>query len=87
MCYLKIDVRHSTCQGGGAFWSLLSHVRELPAGDYIELLTDDEMAGSDIPAWVGKRHWKVTRRQRDGYARFRIERPSEASGSRARRVA
>ncbi len=77
MRYLKIDVRKSTCQGGGALWSLLSHVRDLPPGDSIELLTDDSMAEGDIPAWVHKRHWKVARRQLKGYARFVIERPRE----------
>lgn len=83
MCYLKIDVRKSTCQGGGALWSLLSHVRDLPPGDFIELLTDDSMAADDIPAWVHKRHWNVTRRQRGGYARFTIERPRELVGEKA----
>ncbi|HYM95768.1 MAG TPA: sulfurtransferase TusA family protein [Candidatus Sulfotelmatobacter sp.] len=84
MRYLKIDVRQSTCPGGGALWSLLSHVRELPPGDSIELLTDDSMATTDIPAWVHKRHWKVVRRQRDGYARFVIERPRELVGQQGR---
>jgi TusA-related sulfurtransferase len=73
--YLKLDVRKSTCPGGGALWSLLSHVRDLPAGDTIELLTDDYMAGADIPAWVHRRHWTVTRQQRDGYVKFAIRRP------------
>lgn len=76
MRYLKIDVRKSTCPGGGALWSLLSHVRDLPAGDSIELLTDDYMAAGDIPAWVHKRDWKVSRHQRAGYTRFLIQRPS-----------
>jgi TusA-related sulfurtransferase len=75
MRYLKIDVRKSTCQGGGALWSLLSHVRDLPPGDSIEVLTDDYMAGIDIPAWVKRRRWKVARRQRNGYMTFVIERP------------
>ena len=75
MRYMKIDVRSSTCRGGGALWSLLSHVRELPAGDSIEVLTDDYMAGMDIPAYVSKRHWSVTLQNRRGYARFVIERP------------
>ena len=75
--YLKLDVRKSTCQGGGALWSLLSHVRDLPPGDAIEIFTDDYMASADIPAWVKKRHWKVTRQQRDGYVKFMIERPRE----------
>lgn len=73
--YMKLDVRRSTCPGGGALWSLLSHVRELPAGDTIELLTDDYMANTDIPGWVTKRHWKVSRVSRDGYLKFTIERP------------
>jgi len=79
--YLKLDVRKSTCQGGGALWSLLSHVRDLPPGDAIEIFTDDYMASTDIPAWVKKRHWKVTRHQRDGYAKFMIERPRELASA------
>lgn len=75
MRYMKLDVRKSTCPGGGALWSLLSHVRELPAGDTIELFTDDYLASSDIPAWVSKRHWKVSRQPRAGYVKFTIERP------------
>lgn len=79
MRYLKLDIRQSTCPGGGALWSLLSHVRDLPPGDSIEVLTDDYLAGTDIPAWVKKRNWKVARRQRDGYTRFVIERPREVA--------
>lgn len=75
MRYLKLDVRKSACQGGGALWSLLSHVRDLPSGDSIEIYTDDYMASADIPAWVKKRNWTVTRHQRDGYVKFMIERP------------
>jgi TusA-related sulfurtransferase len=78
MRYLKLDVRSSTCPGGGALWSLLSHVKDLPPGDSIELLTDDYMAKSDIPAWVHRRQWKVSRRQRRGYAQFVIERPASS---------
>lgn len=58
---------------------MLSHVRDLPPGDSIEVLTDDYLAGTDIPAWVKKRNWKVARRQRDGYTRFVIERPREVA--------
>lgn len=79
MTYLKLDIRKSTCPGGGAIWSLLSHVRDLPEGDAIELFTDDYMASTDIPDWVKKRHWRVTRRQRDGFVKFLIERPREAA--------
>lgn len=77
MCYLKLDVRNSTCPGGGAIWALLSHVRDLPPGDSIELFTDDSMADLDVPAWVMKRHWNVRRQHRRGYTRFLIERPIE----------
>jgi TusA-related sulfurtransferase len=73
--YLRLDVRKSTCPGGGGLWALLSHVRDLPPGDTIEILTDDYMAGADIPAWVAKRNWKVKRQRRDGYLKFMIERP------------
>jgi TusA-related sulfurtransferase len=82
MRYLKIDIRKSTCPGGGALWSLLSHVRDLPPGDSIEVLTDDNLADSDIPAWVKKRRWNVARRQRAGYATFVIERPRESASDR-----
>jgi TusA-related sulfurtransferase len=82
MRYLKIDIRKSTCPGGGALWSLLSHVRDLPPGDSIEVLTDDNLADSDIPAWVKKRRWNVARRQRVGYATFVIERPRESTSDR-----
>ena len=75
--YLKLDVRKSTCPGGGALWSLLSHVRDLPPGDAIEIFTDDYMASADIPAWVRKRQWTVTRHRQDGYVKFVIERPRE----------
>ncbi len=79
MRYLKLDVRKSTCQGGGALWSLLSHVRDLPPGDTIELFTDDYMAESDIPAWVKRRQWKVKQQLRDGYVRFDIQRPANGA--------
>ena len=79
MRYLKLDVRKSTCPGGGALWSLLSHVRDLPPGDTIELLTDDYMAESDIPAWVKRWQWKVKRQTRDGYVKFEIQRPSDGA--------
>jgi TusA-related sulfurtransferase len=83
---MKIDVRSSTCQGGGALWSLLSHVRELPPGDSIEVLTDDHMAGMDIPAYVRKRRWSVTLQKRRGYARFVIERPKRSLRGTSRRI-
>ena len=81
MRYLKLDIRKSTCQGGGAIWSMLSHVRDLPPGDTMEILTDDYTAGADIPAWVKKRHWRVTSHERDGYFKFLIERPRELASA------
>jgi TusA-related sulfurtransferase len=54
-------------------------VRDLPPGDTIEIFTDDYMASIDIPAWVRKREWKVTRNQRDGYVKFMIQRPPEVA--------
>ncbi|HXJ48434.1 MAG TPA: sulfurtransferase TusA family protein [Candidatus Acidoferrum sp.] len=81
MIYLKLDIRKTSCQGGGALWSLLSHVRDLPPGDTIEIFTDDYMASADIPAWVKKRHWKVTPHRRDGYVKFMIERPRELASA------
>jgi len=82
MRYLRLDIRKSTCPGGGAIWSLLSHVRDLPPGDSIEVLTDDDLADTDIPAWVKRRRWQVSRSQRDGYAKFVIERPHETASDR-----
>jgi len=41
------------------------------------------LADTDIPAWVKRRHWKMTRRQRDGYAKFVIEPPRQAAPDRA----
>ena len=76
MRYMKIDIRRSTCPGGGALWALLSHVRELPAGDSIEILTDDYMADTDIPAYVGRRGWVVTRERRRGYLSYVVDRPA-----------
>ena len=81
MRYLKLDIRRSTCPGGGALWSMLSHVRDLPPGDTMEILTDDYMADADIPAWVKKRHWKLTSQKRDGYFKFLIERPRELAST------
>ena len=77
MSYLKLDIRNSTCPGAPAIWALLSHVRDLPPGDSIELFTDDSMAEIDVPAWVKKRNWNVRRQHRRGYLRFLIERPLE----------
>lgn len=79
MRYMKLDVRNSTCPGGGAIWALLSHVRDLPTGDSIELLTDDYMAETDIPAWLNRRGWQVKSQHRDGYTKFTIQRPLQAA--------
>jgi TusA-related sulfurtransferase len=81
LTYLKLDIRKTSCQGGGAIWTLLSHVRDLPPGDKIEIFTDDYMASADIPAWIEKRHWKVTHRQQDGYVKFTIQRPRELAAA------
>lgn len=72
---MTIDLRNSTCRGGGAIWALLSHVRDLPPGDSIEILTDDYSAGTDIPSYVRRRHWTVARQQRRGYIKFVVGRP------------
>jgi TusA-related sulfurtransferase len=77
---MKIDVRNSTCPGGGAIWSLLSHVRDLAPGDSIEILTDDYSAGTDIPSYVRRRNWTVSRQQRHGYTRFVVGRPLSVAG-------
>jgi TusA-related sulfurtransferase len=79
MRYMRIDVRQSACPGGGALWSLLSHVRELPPGDSIEILTDDYMADMDIPEYVQRRRWRVTRQKQHGYAKYVIERPARVA--------
>ena len=81
MRYLKLDIRNSTCPGGGAVWSLLGHVRDLPEGDEIEILTDDYMADADIPAWVEKRRWNVSSQKHDGYFKFLIEHPLAGVGA------
>jgi TusA-related sulfurtransferase len=77
---MKIDVRGTTCQGGGALWNLLSHVRELPCGGTLELLTDDFLASRDIPEWLHHEGWDlVADEDHTGYRRFVIQKPSVAA--------
>ncbi len=70
-----LDVRKSTCPGGGALWSLLSHTREIRSGESLELLTDDYLAPSDILAWADTVGWTVTAHQIPGGWSFRVARP------------
>ena len=69
------DVRKSTCQGGGGLWAFLSHVREVPRGETLELTTDDAMANTDIPAWTQKMGWKLAKAAADGAQTFIAQRP------------
>lgn len=75
---LKLDVRHATCEGGGALYSLLSHMRELPLGGSIELVTDDYMAPMDVPAWAKKAGWRLWQTQGPGYETYVVQRPLRA---------
>ncbi len=69
------DVRKSTCQGGGGLWAFLSHVRELRRGETLELMTDDALAQTDIPAWTQKMGWRLEQIPLDGAERFIAQRP------------
>jgi TusA-related sulfurtransferase len=75
---MKLDVRHATCQGGGALYSLLGHIREIPQGGSIELMSDDYMAPIDVPAWAEKAGWQVWQVRGPGYETFVIQRPIRA---------
>jgi TusA-related sulfurtransferase len=70
-----LDVRGATCPGGGALWALLSHVREVPNGGSIELLTDDYLAPTDLPEWTAKVGWSLTVRPVTGGRAFEVARP------------
>jgi len=75
MTIKSFDVRGSTCPGGGALWALLSHTRDVPKGESIELITDDFLAPRDIPEWGARVGWTVTGEDiPDGY-RFAVGRP------------
>ena len=74
-----LDIRSSTCKGGGCLWAFLSHVREIPPGGAIELLTDDPIAHKDIADWAEWEGWSlVTHENLEGYARFVVRRPVES---------
>ena len=58
---------------------LLSHTRNVPRGESIELLTDDFLAPKDIPEWGASMGWTVTGEAiPDGY-RFDVGRPGLSS--------
>lgn len=70
------DVRKATCPGGGAVWAFLSHVRDLEPGGSFELITDDPLAGQDIPAWTSRVRWPLLETPAtDGALRFVVARP------------
>lgn len=75
MAIKSFDVRGSTCPGGGALWALLSHTREVPRGESIELLTDDYLAPADIPEWGARVGWTVTGQDIAHGYRFEVGRP------------
>jgi DNA-binding transcriptional ArsR family regulator len=70
------DVRRATCQGGGGLWALLSHVRDLRNGGSLEVMTDDPLAETDIPAWTQKMGWKVAQLPVDYGQLFVAQRPA-----------
>ncbi len=73
-----LDIRSATCKGGGCLWAFLSHVREIPPGGALELLTDDPIAGQDIPEWVKWEGWSLLAHENlEGYTRFVVRRPAE----------
>lgn len=72
-----LDVRAATCPGGGAMWAFLSHLREIPRGGTMELLTDDPIARTDIPECVRQEGWTLLAQELlQGYSRFVMRRPS-----------
>ncbi|MBI2325499.1 MAG: sulfurtransferase TusA family protein [Chloroflexi bacterium] len=71
-----LDIRSSTCRGGGALWAFLSHVREIPRGGVLELLTDDEQARTDLPEWARHEGWRIVEQRSDGSdMSFALQRP------------
>ena len=71
-----LDIRSSTCRGGGALWAFLSHVREIPRGGVLELLTDDEQARTDLPEWAHHEGWRIVEQRSDGQdLTFALQRP------------
>lgn len=73
---MSLDIRKSTCPGGGAIWSLLSHTRDLSPGESIGLLTDDYLAAQDIPEWATRVGWTVTTQQQPDGCQFEVGRPA-----------
>ena len=72
----QLDIRSSTCRGGGALWAFLSHVREIPRGGVLEVITDDEQALSDHPEWADHEGWRVVEQHTEGRdLTFALKRP------------
>lgn len=72
----RLDIRSSTCRGGGALWAFLSHVSEMRRGDVLELLTDDDQARTDIPEWARHCGWRIVEQRADGPdLMFAVQRP------------
>lgn len=47
-----IDARDTFCPG--PLMELISHIKHIPVGDVIELLSTDQGSAADIPEWVKK---------------------------------
>lgn len=70
-----VDVRKATCPGGGGLWAFLGHVRQIRPGGVLRLLTDDELAAGDIPAWTSRMGWALTVERIAGGLAFVASRP------------
>ena len=47
-----IDARDTFCPG--PLMELISHIKHIPVGDVIELLSTDTGSATDVPEWVKK---------------------------------
>lgn len=73
-----LDIRSATCPGGGSLWAFLSHIREIPPGGTMEVLTDDPLARTDLPEWAEWEGWGVLAQEDlKDHMRFVLERPEE----------
>lgn len=72
----RLDIRASTCKGGGALWAFLSHVCEMRRGDILELVTDDPLAREDLPEWAACEGWRILEQKVSGEdLTFVLQRP------------
>ncbi len=83
-----LDIRSSTCRGGGALWAFLSHVREIPRGGVLEIWTDDPLARTDLPEWASYEGWRVVEQRHEGPDLvFELQRPwHRRNAARVRRA-